>query len=181
MKVLFHVCCGPCAIEPIRTLIEEGNEVTGFFYNPNIQPYSEMVRRLDAVRGLFLNRKWTLIEHNYDMNRYFTVMDGSYDAGNRCRKCWHMRLLETAAFAARNGFDAFTTTLLISPYQDYEAIGKIGNDIVSDTGVEFLFRDFRELFRGSQKIAREEGLYMQKYCGCLFSERERFDKSFNKD
>lgn len=176
MKVLFHVCCGPCSMEPCRKLKEDGHSVTGFFYNPNIHPYTEMALRLDAVKAAFGKMGLELAVPPYDMERFFAELRGVYTVPERCRACWRMRLEAAAEFARKNGFDLFTTSLLISPYQDQGIIRKLGEDAAARSGIGFFYKDFRGLFRASQDRARAEGLYRQKYCGCVFSERERFDK-----
>lgn len=100
---------------------------------------------------------------------------------NRCGYCYLCRLEKTAKYAKENGFDAFSTTLLISPYQDHELLKKTGDMLSKKYGIEFLYKDFRPGFRYGQNKARELGLYMQKYCGCVFSEEERYEKLINKN
>ena len=99
-------------------------------------------------------------------------MAGNIDG--RCAYCYRVRMEETARYAAQNGYDSFTTSLLISPYQNHEAICATARAMGEKYGVEFLYRDFRPLFQAGQEFARAHGLYMQKYCGCIFSEEDRY-------
>ena len=104
------------------------------------------------------------------------------DIPNRCvNYCYRARIAQTAKYAREHGFDAFTTTLLVSPYQKHEELKRVCEEMAEMTGVKFLYRDFRVGFREGQKKARELGLYMQKYCGCIFSEEERYQKQIEKD
>ena len=104
------------------------------------------------------------------------------DISNRCvNYCYPKRLGETVRYAVENGFDAFTTTLLVSPYQKHEALRNVCEKLAHESGLEFVYRDFRVGFRDGQAKAREAGLYMQKYCGCIFSEEERYQKQIQKD
>ncbi|MDP2981262.1 MAG: epoxyqueuosine reductase QueH [Candidatus Omnitrophota bacterium] len=189
MKLLLHICCGPCALHPIRELLDKKfDKITGFFYNPNIHPPSEYKRRKDALSSVGTahcavpteNTVFEIIYPEYKMEEYFKFIF-SNNAGDglkpspaeRCGLCWELRLSKTVDFAKANGFDAFTTTLLISPYQDHEKVKKIGEKIASEKGVQFYYQDFRPGFRNGQEQAKKENLYRQKYCGCVFSELER--------
>ncbi len=102
------------------------------------------------------------------------------DFNNRCEKCYRMRLEQTAKYASENGFDSFTTTLLISPYQNHGLICNVAREYAELYNIEFLYRDFRPYFREGQDIAREKAFYMQKYCGCIFSEEDRYTKKPKK-
>ena len=181
MKLLLHICCGPCALYPIKELLcRKFDKVTGFFYNPNIHPPSEYKRRKDALSvgtaHCAVPTKMTgfeIIYPEYKMEEYFRKVLSKEDSPERCSLCWTLRLSETANFAKNNGFDAFSTTLLISPYQDHEKIKKIGESIAEENGIDFYYQDFRPGFREGQEQAKKENLYRQKYCGCVFSELER--------
>jgi len=156
-----------------------------FWYNPNIHPYTEYKARRDS---LFLfaaneNLKLTMPKKNEYRNEYeneyglrFFLSEVFPDTGERCKKCYSMRLEKTACTAAEKKFDAFTTTLLISPYQNHDEIRRSGEEAATKFGVEFFYRDFRPLFREGREQARAMGFYMQKYCGCIFSEEERYAK-----
>jgi len=178
MKLLLHICCGPCALYPVRELLDKKfDKITGFYYNPNIHPPSEYKRRKDALEAASAKIGFEVIYPPYKMEEYFRKIF-CRDAvcctpAERCSLCWELRLSETASFAKTNGFDAFTTTLLISPYQDHEKVKKIGEKIAREKGIQFYYQDFRPGFRDGQEQAKKENLYRQKYCGCVFSELER--------
>ena len=174
-KTLLHICCAPCSVACIDTLRGEGIEPVGLWYNPNIHPVTEYRARRD-----------TLIQYAKDIGMELNVMDdyglrefvrAIYPAlEDRCGVCYDMRMRVAARFAAENGFESFSTTLLISPYQKHELLIETAEKAAKEYGVEFLYRDFRPRFREGQQRAREMGLYMQKYCGCVFSEEERYIK-----
>lgn len=175
IPILLHCCCGPCAAYSIRWLREHQFEVTGFWYNPNIHPFTEHQNRLAAAQTLSERFGFPLIvSEGYEMMAYFRAVVGK--EGSRCLECYRMRLERTARTAAEKGFPRFTTTLLISPYQNQTAIQEIGMEMARRNGVEFYYHDFTDGFRESQRMARELDLYRQKYCGCLYSEWERFGK-----
>ena len=176
MKTLLHICCAPCANQPIRQLREEGIEVTGFWFNPNIHPYTEYRARRDCLRQYAQDIRLPLLEKNEYALRPFVRMVAE-DISNRCGKCYALRLFETARQAKEMGFDSFTSSLFISPYQNHELMRETAQRAASEYGVEFLYRDFRPYFKAGQEFAREHDFYMQKYCGCVFSEEERYIKS----
>ncbi len=174
MKVLVHVCCAPCFTYTHKRLAEEGHVVTGFFYNPNIHPYSEYKNRMKSLEK-YAEIKGTKVIYkgDYDIESY---LRGALDAEDRCKFCYTYRLAETARTASMLGFSAFTTTLLISPYQKHEMLALAGEKIADEYSVEFYYEDFRKGYRESRELARALELYMQKYCGCIFSEKERYFK-----
>lgn len=174
MRLLLHICCGPCALQPIKQLTgNKFKEVVGFYYNPNIHPPSEYKKRRETLREAGERIGVHVIYPSYRMEEYFRKIASKEDSPDRCRLCWELRLLETADFAKKNRFSAFTTTLLISPYQDHDVIREIGERIAREKGVDFYYKDFRKGFRESQDEAKRQGLYRQRYCGCVFSELER--------
>lgn len=175
MNLLLHICCAPCSIRCFDVLREEGHAVTGFWYNPNVHPFTEYRFRRNALREYCKLADFPLAERDEYALRPFirTVAD---DIEHRCARCYAMRLSAAAAYAAENGFDAFTSTLFISPYQQHEIMKQAAQSAADQSGVSFLYRDFRPEFRTGQARARELGLYMQKYCGCVFSEEERYRK-----
>ena len=175
MKVLLHICCAPCANRPLALLQEQGHEVTGFWYNPNIHPFTEYRSRRNTVRDYLAEIGVKLIEQNDYALRPF-VRKVAEDIAHRCVKCYEMRLFETARVAKEQGFDAFTSSLFISPYQNHALMMEVAQRAAEEYGVQFLYEDFRPLFREGQAFAREHGFYMQKYCGCVFSEEERYLK-----
>ena len=121
----------------------------------------------------------TIVIHDYDIKRFTRAVFEMEDV--RCRYCYESRMEVAARTAKENGFDAFTTTLLVSPYQKHEIIREVGEQMAKKYGVEFYYRDFREGFREGQNIARELELYMQKYCGCIYSEEDRYRKQIDKE
>lgn len=173
MKTLLHTCCAPCFIECADSLRTEGIEPVVFWYNPNIHPFTEYRERKNALLQYAGENSFeVLCRDEYGLR---TFIEGVYpDFDSRCPYCYGRRLGETARAAAENGFESFSTTLLISPYQKHELICEIAEKAAASHGVKFLYRDFRPLFRTGQKHAREKGLYMQKFCGCIFSEEERY-------
>ncbi len=175
-----HTCCAPCSVYCIDSLRAEGIEPTCFWYNPNIHPYTEYKTRRDCLKEYTKKVGAELIiEEDYGLDEFCkNVVD---DIPNRCvNYCYFKRLSETVRFAAENGYDAFTTTLLVSPYQKHEELKKVCEELEKMSGVKFLYRDFRVGFREGQDKAREAGLYMQKYCGCIFSEEDRYRKQIEK-
>ena len=176
MKVLLHICCAPCANRPLADLQAQGHEVTGFWYNPNIHPFTEYRARRNTVREYLAEIGVKLIEQNDYALRPF-VRAVAEDISHRCVKCYEMRLFETARTAKEQGFDAFTSSLFISPYQNHSLMMEVAQRAAEEYGVEFLYQDFRPLFKEGQDFAREHGFYMQKYCGCVFSEEERYLKA----
>ena len=175
MKTLLHICCAPCANQCISTLRGEGIDVTGFWYNPNIHPFTEYRERRNCLRAFAEEIQLPLIEQNDYALRPF-VREVAEDIANRCVKCYEMRLFQTAKTAKEQGFDSFTSSLFISPYQNHELMIEVAKRAADAYDVEFLYRDFREVFKVGQEYAREHGFYMQKYCGCVFSEEERYLK-----
>ena len=176
MNVLLHICCAPCANRPIASLQEQGHTVTGFWYNPNIHPFTEYRSRRNTVRDYLAEIGVPLIENNDYALRSF-VRAVAEDIAHRCVKCYEMRLFEAAKTAREQGFDAFTSSLFISPYQNHGLMMEVAQRAAGEYGVEFLYEDFRPLFHAGQDFAREHGFYMQKYCGCVFSEEERYLKA----
>jgi len=178
MNVLLHICCAPCALYPVELLRGEGHAVNGLFYNPNIHPYAEYLARLEAVLVTAKRESLEVAAGEYEIEKYFQGVVDSERVLDRCPICWWMRLEKTAKLARERGFDAFTTTLLGSPYQNHNIIRSLAEDVSTKAGVEFLYRDFRTGFREAHRKAKDEGIYCQKYCGCLFSEREKYLKGY---
>jgi predicted adenine nucleotide alpha hydrolase (AANH) superfamily ATPase len=173
MTTLLHICCGPCATATIQHWRESGRDVAGFFFNPNIHPLLEFRRRLTGARDLTTSRDVKLAEDlTYDPAVWFSRV--AVQGEERCSACIGWRLQRTAEEAARAGYEAFTTSLAISPWQDHQAIEKEGRRAAEAHGVEFLYEDLRPQYRQSRELARRAGLYRQKYCGCVLSEWERY-------
>lgn len=173
MKILLHVCCAPCLIYPLKRLREQGFEAKGFFYNPNIQPYEEYLLRYEAAVSLSKDLGFEMDYPEYSERDFTEAIDKSLPAPTRCVDCWGLRMNKTASYARENGFDAFSSTLLVSPYQDQEILKRCGEAAARKAGVSFYYEDFRSGFREAHREAKEKGLYMQKYCGCVYSISER--------
>lgn len=173
MKILLHLCCGPCAIVPVQRLRDAGAEVTGFFYNHNIHPYQEYRRRLETVReygdkvGLEL-----VVRDEYNLEEFLAAVAGN--PAERCGYCYFSRLEAVAAAAASNGFDAFSSTLLYSRYQRHDDIRALGERAGARHGVAFHYEDFRSGWQEGIRLSKEMGLYRQQYCGCIYSEKDRY-------
>lgn len=170
MKLLVHVCCGPCAAYPLRQLLDKGMELEAFFYNPNIHPIEEFKRRKENAQ--LLCDKYGVKLHTSDdfMQDKWETFTGLEE--QRCKMCYSVRLDQVAKFAKEHGFDSFTTTLLVSPYQKHDLIKELGKFYGDKYGVEFYYEDFRPGFREGQNMAKELGLYRQKFCGCIVSLNE---------
>ena len=175
MKTLLHICCAPCANQCIEVLRGDKIEVSGFWFNPNIHPFTEYRARRNCLREYAQTIDLPLIEKNDYALRPF-VRAVAEDIANRCGKCYEIRLFEAAKQAKELGFDSFTSSLFISPYQNHELMRETAERAAAEFGVDFLYRDFRPYFRDGQTFAREHGFYIQKYCGCVFSEEERYLK-----
>ncbi|MBM3157538.1 MAG: epoxyqueuosine reductase QueH [Chloroflexi bacterium] len=174
-SVLLHTCCGPCATYVVKSLQDKGLKVTAFWYNPNIHPFTEHQRRLEAMQTFARETKLPLIiAEGYDILKYFQAVVGH--ESSRCPDCYRLRMMKAAETARQRGFDAFTTTLLISPYQNHSLLRELGEKIADEHRVEFHYEDFRPGFRESHRISKELGLYHQGYCGCVYSEWERYGK-----
>lgn len=175
MKLLLHCCCAPCSVMPIRLLRAAGVEPATFFYNPNIHPYREYKMRRNTFREYMEAERLSFaMLDDYNMEEFLRGVAAEPSA--RCGFCYRLRLRETARFAAEHGFDAISSSLLVSPYQKHELIRQEGEKAAAEFGLEFYYQDFRPYFREGQEIARERGLYLQGYCGCIYSEKERYFK-----
>lgn len=145
----------------------------GLYYNPNIHPYQEYLRRLEGLEQVAEALDFEVIYlSEYDMEKYFREV--VYRENQRCRVCYYMRLKRTAQVAKHGNFDAFTTTLLVSPFQNQDLIKEIGEQAGKEVGVPFLFQDFRSGFKETVNRSKEMGIYRQQYCGCIYSEKDRY-------
>lgn len=155
MQILVHICCAPCFTYPHKRLVEEGHDVTGFFYNPNIHPYLEYKNRLESLeKYVELKGARMIYKDDYNIESY---LRGALDADDRCRFCYTMRLTEAAKTACTLGFEAFTTTLLISPYQEHEVLIETGKKAADENGIEFYYEDFKEGYRESRELPEASG------------------------
>ena len=181
MKLLMHTCCAPCSVYCIDELRLMGIEPTLYWYNPNIHPYTEYVARRDCVKE-YAKRVGVDVIFNdeYGLDEFCKNVANNLNA--RCvNYCYKVRLEATVKYAKEHGYDAFTSTLFVSPYQQHDKLKEVCEQLAEKYGIEFLYRDFRVGFREGQAEARELGLYMQKYCGCVFSEEDRYSKQIKRD
>lgn len=169
MKILIHTCCAPCLIYPYKRLKEEGFCAEVFYYNPNIHPHEEYLKRKQQVENYARQEDIKMREPYYEIKEFFRQVNHNEEAPSRCRLCWQLRLDETAKFTKENGFEIFTTTLLVSPYQNHEEVKETGDECAEKYGVEFYYEDFRKGYQGSVGESKKRNMYRQKYCGCLYS------------
>lgn len=179
MKILLHVCCGPCTVYPLDVLRQEGMEVSGFFYNPNIHPFREFRQRIQALEKLAAQTRFPVeIQRDYGLRHFLRKV--VFHEDERCGLCYEMRLAAAAEYAAAIRADAFTTTLLYSRYQNHALIRQQAESLSRQCGVPFYYRDFRLGWQEGIDRSISMGLYRQPYCGCIYSEQERFDKRWRK-
>ena len=173
MKILLHICCAPCAIYPVQELRTNGMDVTGFFYNHNIHPYQEYRRRLDTVRKYSeLVELEVIYRDEYRLEEFLANVAAKPE--QRCLYCYASRLETVAAAAVELGFEAFSTSLLYSRYQKHDAIREMGERIGAKYGIPFHYSDFRRGWQEGITLSRKMELYRQQYCGCIYSEKERY-------
>lgn len=175
------MCCGPCSIVPLKEVLKERAEVWGYFHNPNIHPRAEFQKRLNAAKKLAsIMRLKVLFDEEYTPRAFIKGVkatgDGSRAFGERCVYCYSSRLEAVAKKAAELGFDAFTSSLLYSRYQDHEDIKRAGREFAEKYGVEFFYEDFRTGWIEGIEESRRLELYRQKYCGCIYSKVERAEE-----
>lgn len=203
MKLLVHICCANCAIYPLERFKALGIEFTGLWFNPNIHPFGEYTLRLNSLKKLSEEWRFQVLYNDrYNMEVFlsemvrnsgidikpeemenllftpsslypFTDILEKASRGKRCLYCYRVRLEEVARTATHYGFDAFTTSLLVSPYQGFDLIVRTGREMAEKYNIEFFVEDLRSHYREGIKVSKEMGLYRQKYCGCLFSLVER--------
>jgi len=179
MRILMHICCGPCTLYPLQILREEGIEVKGYFYNPNIHPYREFKRRIGGLLALAEKKKFAVeIDRNYGLTEYLRQV--VYKEEKRCSICYDMRLEQVAKKAAEQGVDGFTSTLLYSRYQNHALLKNKCMQLAETYGVPFIYRDFRVGWQQGIDESIALDLYRQPYCGCIYSEQERYDKKLQK-
>jgi predicted adenine nucleotide alpha hydrolase (AANH) superfamily ATPase len=176
MKILLHICCAPCLIYPLKILKQDEHAVTGCFYNPNIHPSREYQRRLDTLREYADQQAFDVIwPETYDMEAF--LRKTAMIEANRCDVCYDMRLRYAASLAKHRSLDGFTTTLLYSKYQQHDRIRATAERLAQEYGLFFYYRDFRAGWSEGVRVSRETGMYRQSYCGCIYSEKERYWRS----
>lgn len=185
-KLLIHACCGPCSSYVIEYL-SKYFDITIFFYNPNIYPINEFVRRHDELNRFISefnknnNEEIKLLIHDYDPKVFYESIRGLEHAGEksrRCYNCYKLRMTKSAKYAKENNFDYFTTTLSISPYKNANWINEIGKKIENKIDIKYLYSDFKKKngYKRSLELSKEYNLYRQEYCGCVYSKEEREHK-----
>jgi predicted adenine nucleotide alpha hydrolase (AANH) superfamily ATPase len=180
MKVLLHACCGPCASYPLPALLDMGHSLYALYYNPNIHPFTEYEKRREGFYELARNYDLSVVgEEDYDPTPYLQAI--AFREPQRCKMCYQLRLERAAQIARKGKFEAFTTSLIVSPYQKHELIKEVGLNCGEKYGVPFLYFDWRPYYPETVKRSRELGLYRQPYCGCLYSEWERYRQKGKKE
>ena len=179
MNILLHTCCGPCAVYPLSVLENLNHSVTAYFYNPNIHPFKEFRKRLVTAEDFFKRQHIpSIMDKNYGL-KYF-LRRVVHNEEKRCHFCYFDRLEKTVQTATNNGFDAFTSTLLYSKYQNHKKIIELCETLAEQYSISFFYYDFREGWQQGIDISKQLSLYRQPYCGCIFSEWERYDKSLKR-
>lgn len=176
MKLFLHICCARCVIYPLERL-KTNYEVIGYYFNPNIHPATEYILRGEALKRYLERENFPLLIGEYNPSIHLEMTLNSL---YRCESCYLLRLKETVRKAKELGITYFSTTLLVSPYQNHDKIKEIGENLAKEENIRFYYEDFRVGWRNSQKVADELNIYKQKYCGCIFSEYERFEKKVKR-
>lgn len=186
--LLLHSCCAPCSSYVLEYLSEYFS-ITVFYYNPNIFPEEEFTKRIQEqdmlIQKLPVKHEIKLIAGNYDSERFYEMAKGLEqvpEGGERCFKCYELRLRETAELAKAGDYDYFTTTLSISPLKNAQKLNEIGERLAEEYGLQYLCSDFKKKngYKRSTELSREYGLYRQDYCGCVYSKIEREKQKQNK-
>lgn len=180
-SLLLHSCCAPCSSYVIEYL-SNYFKITVFYYNPNIYPEKEYIKRVEEEKNFIFRFKTKykvdFIEGNYDTEKFYSSVKGfenEREGGERCFRCYELRLMESAIIAKDKGYDYFTTTLSISPYKNAQKLNEIGERLSNEYGVKYLYSDFKKKngYKRSIELSKEYNLYRQDYCGCIFSQIER--------
>ncbi|MBS3767135.1 MAG: epoxyqueuosine reductase QueH [Candidatus Cloacimonetes bacterium] len=173
-KLLMHICCAPCFIAPYKHLKDEF-DLMGFWYNPNIHPYTEYQKRLQEVKRFEENHDVKII-YNDEYNLEKWLRNVVFREKQRCRFCYYDRLVKTAIYANHGNFDYFTSTLLYSKFQKQKLIRGMTKQVASQYSVKFFDKDLREYWKEGIQLSKEENMYRQQYCGCIYSEKDRYYK-----
>ncbi len=173
MKIVLHVCCGPCSTVPIEEFREQGHELGIFFSNSNIHPWAEYVLRRDTAAEYARELGIPFIEGTYEPKDWFAAVGDCRKFGvERCSRCYKMRFAEPAQYAAETGADAIASSLTISPYQFTNAINRELRLAADEHGVQAVESDFKSRYHDSVKMSRDAGMYRQNFCGCMYSQVE---------
>ena len=173
MEILVHTCCGPCATYVFQKLLKDGHRPMSFYYNPNIYPQREYNKRKEVAKEYLAELGVGWVEGEYRPKDYLQAIGENTKQPGRCLKCYQLRLSQTAQEAKKGEFEAFSTTLLISPYQDQVKLREVGTKLSQKYKVKFYEENFRVGYRKSRGIAGQRGMYQQKYCGCKYSLKEK--------
>jgi predicted adenine nucleotide alpha hydrolase (AANH) superfamily ATPase len=175
-RIILHFCCAPCGVYPNRFLKGKGYDITGIFFNPNIHPYQEYKKRLTTLKEYAHKEELPLIVvDEYDLEKY--IQRVAYRETIRCKLCYIYRLDRVASIAKKGNYDGFSTTLLVSPRQKHNLIIGAGKAAEEKYNTPFVYYDFRDGWKISVECSKEQGMYRQDYCGCIFSEYERYKDS----
>jgi epoxyqueuosine reductase len=176
MKILLHICCAPCSIYPLRILRAEELEVMGFFYKHNIHPYTECLKRQETLqRYAEMSNLRVIWQEGYEPENF--IRNVVFRESDRCAYCYYDRLKSAALIGKRGKFDYFSSTLLYSKFQKHDMIRDIGESVGKKVGIPFLYKDFRSGWKEGIEESKRLELYRQQYCGCIYSEKERYFKS----
>ncbi len=179
MSLLLHACCGPCLYYPAKIIAEEERSFSVYFYNPNIHPYREFRARLTGLESLCSEYGWPLIaDRDYGLRLFLRTV--VFRESQRCSSCYQLRLEKTARYAAEHDFSAFSSTLFYSIYQNHTLMKSLSEDFGQQYRLSFYYRDFRKGWNEGIDMAIKSGIYRQKYCGCIYSEQERYDNRLKK-
>lgn len=173
MKILLHICCAPCSIYPLEYLKNEGMSVMGFFYRHNIHPFTECLKREDTLKNYADDIDLKVIYQKDYLLEHF-IQSIAFREADRCRFCYHDRLNTTAKLARKGKFDGFSSTLLYSKFQNHDLIAETGEAVAKQNGLKFIYRDFRVGWKDGIRKSKELNMYRQPYCGCIYSEKERY-------
>jgi predicted adenine nucleotide alpha hydrolase (AANH) superfamily ATPase len=176
MKLLLHMCCANCGIYPLERIKEKGDQVVGYFFNPNIHPYLEYQKRLEALKRYAESVDLEVVYRDEYLLEEF-LRNVSQKSEERCHYCYSVRLEATAREAEKRGFNQFSTTLLQSAHQNHQLIKETGEHIAKEVGIPFYYEDFRQGWKRGVEVSKAMGLYRQQYCGCVYSEKERYLRS----
>lgn len=173
MRILLHACCAPCLVYPLDDLRSEGHDVTAIFYNPNIHPYTEYLRRLDAFTVYIQENNIRVINEDFREGMEEWLRQVAFREAQKCQICFHFRMDRIVRLAQAKGFDAFSTTLFYSRFQKHDLLKATCEALSEKYELPLLYKDWRTGWNEGVKRYRKLGLYRQKYCGCVYSEKER--------
>jgi len=175
LKLLLHICCAPCSIYPVKVLKEMGMDIMGFFYRYNIHPFQECMKREETLKQYSESIGLKVIyQADYKIEKFLQSI--VFREKERCRYCYYDRLKATALVAKKGKFEGFTTTLLYSKFQNHELIRQTGEALAKNYGLKFFYHDFREGWKLGIEESKRLKMYRQQYCGCIYSEKDRYYK-----